>query len=134
MYKNIFIFTFFRLLETLNDRMLQLKHQRKANKHIMTKLRDFESKLSEKDGEKAQLLLRPSSFLMKGYNAADVDLQLEENDILAAEENRAEILKQLNEFDSTPASTPDVRDLGQVFPSEFLKKVQKTPLNNTTFK
>merc|ERR1719411_1749541 len=33
------------LLETLNERMLQLKHQRKANKHLMERVAEVEHKI-----------------------------------------------------------------------------------------
>ena len=65
-------------LETVNDRMLQLKHQRKANKHIAAKLKEIEDKIREDEGENGDLILHPSEFLMRNYSKADVD---EGNDI-----------------------------------------------------
>ena len=61
----------FSLLETLNDRMLQLKHQRKANKHIADKLKELEAKVAEM--ENGELILKPAEYLMKNYSSADVD-------------------------------------------------------------
>ena len=51
------------LLETLNDRMLQLKHQRKANKHILERLSDLESKIMAKNKEMGEIILRYINFL-----------------------------------------------------------------------
>jgi hypothetical protein len=61
------------LLETLNDRMLQLKHQRKANKHILERLNQLESKIMSKNKDIGDLILRPSQHLMKDYCGANVD-------------------------------------------------------------
>lgn len=59
------------LLETLNDRMMQLKHQRKANKHIMDKFKTVEQKILTM--ENGEILLHPSQFLMRDYSSANVD-------------------------------------------------------------
>lgn len=56
------------LLETLNDRMLQLKHQRKANKHILDRLNQLESKIMAKNKDIGELILRPSQHLLKDYS------------------------------------------------------------------
>ena len=61
------------LLETLNDRMLQLKHQRKANKHILERLNQLESKIMSKNKDIGDLILRPSQHLMKDYCGSNVD-------------------------------------------------------------
>ena len=53
------------LLETLNDRMLQLKHQRKANKHILERLNQLENKIMSKNRDIGELILRPSQVLEK---------------------------------------------------------------------
>ncbi len=60
------------LMETLGDRMLQLKHQRRANKHILDRLAQFEQKMVGL--EHGELLAHPSQFLMSGYSGADVDV------------------------------------------------------------
>ena len=66
------------LLETLNDRMLQLKHQRRANKQILQQLEETENRImsfkpANSDKEEVmdigQILLHPSQHLMKGYNS-----------------------------------------------------------------
>jgi hypothetical protein len=56
------------LLETLNDRMLQLKHQRKANKHILDRLNQLENKIMAKNKDIGDLILRPSQHLLKDYS------------------------------------------------------------------
>ena len=61
------------LLETLNDRMLQLKHQRKANKHILDRLNQLENKIMSKNRDIGEIILRPSQHLMKDYVASNVD-------------------------------------------------------------
>lgn len=61
------------LLETLNDRMLQLKHQRKANKHILDRLNQLESKIMSKNKEIGDLILRPSQHMLKDYSQFNVE-------------------------------------------------------------
>ncbi len=56
--------------------MLQLKHQRKANKHLLERIAEIESKIRESsDQDQAELLLWPSQYLMKGYSNVEVDLE-----------------------------------------------------------
>ncbi|CAB4061640.1 unnamed protein product [Lepeophtheirus salmonis] len=62
------------LLETLNDRMTQLKHQRKANKYLLERLSQLEEKIYSK--ENGELILWPSHYLMKGYNPSDKNIDI----------------------------------------------------------
>ena len=64
------------LLETLNERMLQLKHQRRANKHLMDRIAQVETKIKEDcgqdDPDAAQRVLWPSQYLMKDYSPLSI--------------------------------------------------------------
>ena len=64
------------LLETLNERMLQLKHQRRANKHLMDRIAQVERKITEDhkdDPDAAERILWPSQYLMKDYSELNVN-------------------------------------------------------------
>jgi hypothetical protein len=58
--------------------MTQLKHQRKANKHIMEKMKALEHKIGVR--ENGEIILRPSQTLMEGYSEANVD-QVDDDDL-----------------------------------------------------
>ena len=76
------------LLETLNERMLQLKHQRRANKHLMDRIAQVEAKIKDDhqdDPDAAQRALWPSQYLMKDYSPLTIvnerlDLMLDQSD------------------------------------------------------
>jgi len=77
------------LLETLNERMLQLKHQRRANKHLMDRIAQVEAKIKDDhqdDPDAAQRALWPSQYLMKDYSPLSIvndrlDLMLDQSDV-----------------------------------------------------
>ena len=59
------------LLESVNDRMTQLRHQRRANKHILNRLNEFKLRIAHcPDGA---LILNPSVHLLDGYSELNVD-------------------------------------------------------------
>ncbi|TRY71760.1 hypothetical protein TCAL_09724 [Tigriopus californicus] len=106
------------LLETLNDRMLQLKHQRRANKHIMARLEEFEHKM--KNDEHGHLIMNPSQYLMAGYSAANVDEEpLHDGVDSALEDLDARIvacdLSRQSSIESSVNQSPDVSDLYKRF-------------------
>ena len=90
------------LLETLNERMLQLKHQRRANKHLMDRIAQVEHKITEDhkdDPDAAERILWPSQYLMKDYS----ELNVKHEDIISQS-----ILKM-------DVTSPDIADLHKRF-------------------
>ena len=59
------------LLETLDDRMMQLRHQRLANKHILNRFNEFQLRIAQCPN--GDLILNPSVHLLKGYSVHNVD-------------------------------------------------------------
>ena len=56
--------------------MLQLKHQRRANKHLMDRIAQVERKITEDhkdDPDAAERILWPSQYLMKDYSELNVN-------------------------------------------------------------
>ena len=81
------------LLETLKDRMLQFTQQKRANKQLMSRLEEVESQVQIGTNlEIGQLILHPSSFLMRDYSSANVDEDINSmspaNDAMAIMNNR----------------------------------------------
>ena len=59
------------LLESLDDRMMQLKHQRRANKHILNRLNEFQLRITHCPN--GAFVLSPSVHLLDGYTKLHVD-------------------------------------------------------------
>ena len=116
------------LLETLNDRMLQFTQQKRANKQLMSRLEEVEGQIQIATNlEIGQLILHPSSFLMKDYTNANVDEDVNDimNGISPVNEALAVIDSQLKDgqlshqsrFGSTEHFSPEVADLYKRFKS-----------------
>ena len=113
------------LLETLNERMLQLKHQRKANKHLMERISEVERRvcLEQKDPEAGERLLWPSQYLMKNYSTLNADLDTSEQ------------AKDVLKYSMSDIVSPDISDLQKRFdqlqdcmPPDLI--VQNSPVPN----
>ena len=109
------------LLETLNDRMLQFTQQKKANKQLMKRLEEVENQIQIGTNlEIGQLILHPSSFLMKDYSSANVDEEVNDptivNDALYMidKQVKGSLVNKNNSDDNQPFS-PDVADLYKRF-------------------
>ena len=59
------------LLESLDDRMTQLRHQRRANKHILNRLNEFQERIAHYPN--GALILNPSAHLLNGYSELNID-------------------------------------------------------------
>ena len=114
------------LLETLNDRMLQFTQQKRANKQLMSRLEETESQIQIGTNlEIGQLILHPSSFLMKGYSSANVDEEVNDimngispvNEALAVLNSKSKdsTLSHQSSFGSTEHFSPEVADLYKRF-------------------
>lgn len=121
------------LLETLNDRMLQLKHQRRANKHIMARLEEFENKM--RNDEQGQLIMQPSQYLMKGYSSANVDEEPLHDEVDSAlDDLDARIvacdLSRQSSVESSVNQSPDVSDLYKRFQAINLERGDQNGTDN----
>lgn len=114
------------LLETLNDRMLQFTQQKRANKQLMSRLEEVEGQIQIGTNlEIGQLILHPSSFLMKDYSSANVDEEVNDimNGISPVNEALAVIDSKLKDgqfshqssFGSIEHFSPEVADLYKRF-------------------
>lgn len=114
------------LLETLNDRMMQLKQQRRANKHLMARLAEIENKISaaanSSHPDAAELTLWPSKYLMKGYSSAHVDEDQQAIEASLEELDRRLKLSRQSSMTTSSATaedeeemSPDVADLYKRF-------------------
>jgi hypothetical protein len=94
------------LLETLNERMLQLKHQRRANKHLMERIAQVETKFAESTGnpDAGELILWPSQYLMKNYSSLSVDKD-------SIDESKNLLSRQSSLATTVDRSSPDISDL-----------------------
>ena len=59
------------LLESLDDRMTQLRHQRRASKHILNRLNEFQLRIAHCPN--GALILNPSVHLLDGYMEFSID-------------------------------------------------------------
>jgi len=120
------------LLETLNDRMLQFTQQKRANKQLMNRLEEVENQVQIGTNlEIGQLILHPSSFLMKDYSSANVDEEVNDiingispvNDALALIDNRVKESesRKSSRFDTPETFSPEVADLYKRFQNLGLK-------------
>ena len=93
------------LLETLNERMLQLKHQRKANKHLLERFSEVERKICDEknDPEAGERLLWPSQYLMKNYSSLNAELDTSEQ------------AKDILRYSMSDVISPDISDLKKRF-------------------
>ncbi|XP_063709190.1 coiled-coil domain-containing protein 149 [Culicoides brevitarsis] len=67
------------LLDNLNDKSLELSHQRKANKLLAAKIADLQQRLTGPNAEKSPAsTFSPSQILLGGYSSAQVDLEHDE--------------------------------------------------------
>ena len=116
------------LLETLNDRMLQFTQQKRANKQLMCRLDEVEGQIQIATNlEIGQLILHPSSFLMKDYSSANVDEEVNDimngispvNEALAVIDSKLKDgqLSHQSSFGSTEHFSPEVADLYKRFKS-----------------
>jgi len=98
------------LLETLNERMQQLKHQRRANKHLMERIAQVEKKIiaDEKDDpDAAERILWPSQYLMKTYSPLTMDQENSSNGVGSGIYLTQDLLNEV--------SSPDISDLQKRF-------------------
>ena len=120
------------LLETLNDRMIQFTQQKRANKQLMNRLEEVEIQVQIGTNlEIGQLILHPSSFLMKDYSSANVDEEVNDilngispvNEALALIDNRLKESESKNNsrFDTPESFSPEVADLYKRFQNLSLK-------------
>lgn len=89
--------------------MTQLKHQRRSNKHILSKLSSLEEQLQAQLGEdSAHLLLKPSEFLLQGYNASNVDEEVSEE---TESEKQQEVQRAVLSRASSVESSSEMSDM-----------------------
>ena len=133
------------LLETLNDRMLQFKQQKRANKQLMARLEEVENQIQIGTNlEIGQLITNPSSFLMKDYSSANIDAEVLDktnvNEALFVIDNKIKEshIKDITSNVDEPF-TPDVADLYKRFqkltlPPSVTSENNQTQSNQGSFK
>ena len=124
------------LLETLNDRMLQFTQQKRANKQLLSRLEQVETQIQIGTNlEIGQLILHPSSFLMKDYSSANVDEEVDNmspvNDALSVIDNRLKgSQSSKTSCDNSESFSPEVADLYERFQKLAMRSSGKNEHGN----
>ena len=87
------------LLESLDDRMTQLRHQRCANKHILNRLNEFQERIAHCPN--GALILNPSAHLLDGYS----ELNNDDEHIPIHHDKSKDILRHLDECRNDKSSS-----------------------------